>query len=183
MLVMGGGRVAPNPSNQVDVYDPGTDSWTTGTPVPAFITARRNFPTDTDGTSRIWLAGGYAALPRQQPRWKSSAKAGGNAGANTNGYCNRDCYCDGNRHFNFDTDGNGDRYIVSNADGHRHGISNRDGHGHRISNGHATTRSSSYANTAPSADASASPIEAFPASLPATPKLAKAGAKRSLGRL
>ena len=25
----------------------------------AFTTARRNFPTDTDGTSRIWLAGGY----------------------------------------------------------------------------------------------------------------------------
>ena len=24
-----------------------------------FMTARRNFPLDTDGTSRIWLAGGY----------------------------------------------------------------------------------------------------------------------------
>ncbi len=60
MLVMGGGRVAPNPSNQVDIYDPGTNTWTTGAPVPAFITARRNFPVDTDGTSRIWLAGGYA---------------------------------------------------------------------------------------------------------------------------
>ena len=59
MLVMGGGRVAPNPSNQVDIYDPGTNAWTTGSPVPAFITARRNFPTDTDGTTRIWLAGGY----------------------------------------------------------------------------------------------------------------------------
>ena len=60
MLVMGGGRVAPNPSNEVDIYDPGTNAWTTGSPVPAFITARRNFPTDTDGTNRIWLAGGYA---------------------------------------------------------------------------------------------------------------------------
>ncbi|MEO7723576.1 MAG: kelch repeat-containing protein, partial [Chthoniobacterales bacterium] len=59
MLVMGGGRTAPNPSNEVDVYDPGSDSWTVNTPVPAFVTARRNFPTDTDGTSRIWLAGGY----------------------------------------------------------------------------------------------------------------------------
>ena len=57
MLVMGGGRVAPNPSNQVDVYDPGTDTWSTS--VPPFSIARRNFPTDTDGTSRIWLAGGY----------------------------------------------------------------------------------------------------------------------------
>jgi hypothetical protein len=56
MYVMGGGRVAPNPSNEVDIYDPGTDSWTTGDP---FVTGRRNFPTDTDGTSRIWLVGGY----------------------------------------------------------------------------------------------------------------------------
>ena len=59
MLVMGGGRVAPNPSNEVDIYDPGTNTWTTGSPVPAFTTARRNFATDTDGTTRIWLAGGY----------------------------------------------------------------------------------------------------------------------------
>ena len=61
MWVLGGGRVAPNPSNEVDIYDPGTNAWTTGSPVPAFITARRNFPTDTDGTNRIWLAGGYDA--------------------------------------------------------------------------------------------------------------------------
>src|SRR5881392_3526946 len=59
MLVMGGGRVAPNPSNEVDAYNPGTNSWTVNSPVPAFVNARRNFPTDTDGTSRIWLAGGY----------------------------------------------------------------------------------------------------------------------------
>jgi hypothetical protein len=59
MLVMGGGRVAPNPSNEVDIYDPGTNSWTTGSPVPAFVNGRRNFPTDTDGTTNIWLAGGY----------------------------------------------------------------------------------------------------------------------------
>jgi hypothetical protein len=58
MWVMGGGRTAPNPSNEVDVYDPGTNSWTTG---PSFTTARRNFPTDTDGSSRVWLAGGYAS--------------------------------------------------------------------------------------------------------------------------
>ena len=30
MYVMGGGRVAPNPSNEVDIYDPGTNTWTTG---------------------------------------------------------------------------------------------------------------------------------------------------------
>jgi plastocyanin len=56
MYVMGGGRVAPNPSNEVDIYDPGTNTWTTGDP---FNNARRNFPTDTDGTTRIWLSGGY----------------------------------------------------------------------------------------------------------------------------
>jgi N-acetylneuraminic acid mutarotase len=56
MYVMGGGRVAPNPSNEVDVYDPGTNTWTTADP---FVNARRNFPTDTDGTTRIFLSGGY----------------------------------------------------------------------------------------------------------------------------
>jgi plastocyanin len=59
MLVMGGGRVAPNPSNEVNVWDESSGNWTTGSPVPAFTNARRNFPTDTDGTTRIWLAGGY----------------------------------------------------------------------------------------------------------------------------
>jgi N-acetylneuraminic acid mutarotase len=56
MYVMGGGRTAPNPSNEVDVYDPSTDSWSLGVP---FVSGRRNFPTDTDGTANIWLAGGY----------------------------------------------------------------------------------------------------------------------------
>jgi N-acetylneuraminic acid mutarotase len=58
MYVMGGGRVAPNPSTEVDIYNPGTNSWSIGTP---FATARRNFAVDTDGTCRIWLAGGYAS--------------------------------------------------------------------------------------------------------------------------
>jgi hypothetical protein len=56
MRVMGGGRDLPNPSNEVDVYDPTSDVWSTDLP---FTVARRNFPTDTDGTSTIWLAGGY----------------------------------------------------------------------------------------------------------------------------
>jgi N-acetylneuraminic acid mutarotase len=56
MYVMGGGRDAPNPSNEVDIYDPGTNTWTIGIP---FINGRRNFATDTDGTSHIWLVGGY----------------------------------------------------------------------------------------------------------------------------
>src|SRR5437660_7354960 len=57
MDVMGGGRGAPNPSTEVDIYNPGTNTWTMGVP---FNTARRNFPTDTDGTTRIWLSLGYA---------------------------------------------------------------------------------------------------------------------------
>ena len=61
--VMGGGRTPPNPSSQVDIYCPGAVEWTAGVP---FVTARRNFPVDTDadgffGTSHIWLAGGYAS--------------------------------------------------------------------------------------------------------------------------
>jgi N-acetylneuraminic acid mutarotase len=56
MYVMGGGRVAPNPSNEVDIYDPATNSWSVGVP---FNNARRNFPTDTNGTDHIWLSGGY----------------------------------------------------------------------------------------------------------------------------
>jgi hypothetical protein len=59
MLVMGGDRVAPNPSNEVDIYDPGTNTWSSGSGVPSFMTARRNFPTDTDGSSSIYLSGGY----------------------------------------------------------------------------------------------------------------------------
>jgi hypothetical protein len=58
MYVMGGGRVAPNPSTEVDIYNPGTNSWSTGAP---FTTPRRNFPTDTNGTDHIWLGGGYAS--------------------------------------------------------------------------------------------------------------------------
>ena len=56
MYVMGGGRVPPNPSNEVDIYDPVSNTWTTGDP---FNNARRNFPTDTDGTTHIFLSGGY----------------------------------------------------------------------------------------------------------------------------
>ena len=56
MYVMGGGRTAPNPSNEVDIYDPVANIWSVGTP---FTNARRNFPTDTNGTDNIWLAGGY----------------------------------------------------------------------------------------------------------------------------
>jgi len=63
MYVMGGGRTPPNPSNEIDTYFPPGNGWGTASP---FITARRNFATDSDGgcggffgTGHIWLAGGY----------------------------------------------------------------------------------------------------------------------------
>src|ERR1043166_2345420 len=55
MWVLGGGRTAPNPSTEVDIYDPGAGSWSIGQP---FATPRRNFPADSDG-SRVFLVGGY----------------------------------------------------------------------------------------------------------------------------
>jgi hypothetical protein len=56
MYVMGGAFAAI--SNEVDIYDPDSDTWSVGQP---FTTARRNSATDTDGTKNIWLAGGYDA--------------------------------------------------------------------------------------------------------------------------
>jgi hypothetical protein len=57
--VLGGGRVAPNPSNEVDVYDPVGDAWTLG---PPFITPRRNFAADIDPVvGTVWATGGYDA--------------------------------------------------------------------------------------------------------------------------
>jgi hypothetical protein len=56
MYVMGGAFNLI--SNEVDIYDPVSDTWSIGTP---FVTARRNFATDTDGTNNLWLAGGYDA--------------------------------------------------------------------------------------------------------------------------
>ena len=56
MWVIGGGFEAPNPSNEVDVYDPMTNTWSLG---PPFVTARRHLATDTNGTDHIWLVGGY----------------------------------------------------------------------------------------------------------------------------
>src|SRR5438093_1089497 len=58
MYVIGGGRDAPNPSNEVDIYDPASNSWSVGQP---FADARRDSATDTDGSQRIWVAGGYDA--------------------------------------------------------------------------------------------------------------------------
>jgi len=65
MWVMGGGTTPPNPSNEIDIYVTFENGWGTNF---QFITARRNFATDSDGgcngffgTGHIWLAGGYAS--------------------------------------------------------------------------------------------------------------------------
>jgi Kelch motif protein len=63
MLVMGGGRTPPNPSNEIDAYSAGLNGWGQ---YGHFITARRNFAVDGDGgcgfsSGHIWLAGGYAS--------------------------------------------------------------------------------------------------------------------------
>src|SRR5579859_5401741 len=60
--VLGGGRVAPNPSNEVDVYNPTDNSWTTG---PPLTSPRRSFPADSDGRC-VWLVGG---IPVPGPAW------------------------------------------------------------------------------------------------------------------
>jgi hypothetical protein len=57
LWVLGGGRVAPNPSNEVDAYSPGTNTWSLG---PAFVTPRRNAAVDRDAAGNIYVCGGYA---------------------------------------------------------------------------------------------------------------------------
>jgi hypothetical protein len=59
--VLGGGRTAPNPSTQVDVYNPTTNAWTIA---PPMTVARRNFAADMDPQTpllgaRVWATGGY----------------------------------------------------------------------------------------------------------------------------
>src|SRR5262249_15425435 len=56
MYVMGGAFNLI--SNEVDIYDPLSDTWSLGDP---FVTARRNAAIDSDGTNNIWVAGGYDA--------------------------------------------------------------------------------------------------------------------------
>ncbi len=108
---MGGGRVAPNPSNEVDIYDPGTNTWTTGDPVLR-STARRNFPTDTDGTTRIWLAGGYDMHRRPRGLDGDLLCSGGNSDAHavTDRNAHGGTFSDTNRNTFGDTisDANGD---------------------------------------------------------------------------
>jgi N-acetylneuraminic acid mutarotase len=55
MWVLSGGRLAPNPSAEVNIYNPATGQWRLGLPLG---TGQRNFPAASDG-ARVFLAGGY----------------------------------------------------------------------------------------------------------------------------
>lgn len=55
MWVLGGGRTAPNPSAEVNIYNPETGQWRVDAPLS---TGQRNFATASDGT-RVFMAGGY----------------------------------------------------------------------------------------------------------------------------
>ncbi len=69
--VLGGGRTTPNPSTEVDIYDPASNSWSVG---PPMITARRNFAADIDPATREILAvGGYAPTTASTVNEKYSA--------------------------------------------------------------------------------------------------------------
>ena len=55
MWVLGGGRIAPNPSSEVNIYNPSTGEWRVGLPLSA---GQRNFAVASDGV-RVFVAGGY----------------------------------------------------------------------------------------------------------------------------
>jgi len=104
---MGGGRTPPNPSNEIDIYFPFTNGWGAG---GQFITARRNFATDSDsgcdgffGTGHIWLAGGY--------------DSNGTPLSSTEIYCFPYTYgdCNSNTYVYSDADRNCDTYCNRNA--------------------------------------------------------------------
>ena len=56
MLVMGGGRTAPNPSNEVDIYDPGTNTWSIGTPFRITLRGATSPPTPMAQPAFGWQA-------------------------------------------------------------------------------------------------------------------------------
>lgn len=55
MWIMGGGRTAPNPSTEVNIYNPLTGQWRVGAPLSG---GHRNFAAASDG-ARVLVAGGY----------------------------------------------------------------------------------------------------------------------------
>ena len=57
MWVLSGGRVTPNPSSEVNIYNPVTGQWRAGLPLNA---GQRNFAAASDG-ARVFVAGGYTS--------------------------------------------------------------------------------------------------------------------------
>ena len=93
---MGGGGF-PTFFNEVDIYDPVSNTWSLGTP---FVTARRNSANDTDGTNNIWLAGGIdenlgSLASTEIFNCPVSPCGSPYAYTDSNGNCNSDC--NGNR--------------------------------------------------------------------------------------
>ena len=96
MYVLGGNFNAP--TNEVQIYDPVSNTWSVGTP---FAIAGRNFAADTDGTNNIWKAGGYdsgLAIIASMEIFNCpvSPCASRLADADADGYGNGNGYSDGN---------------------------------------------------------------------------------------
>ena len=99
MYVLGG--AFNTPSNEVDIYDPASNTWSVGTP---FALAGRNFAADTDGTNNIWKAGGYASdgvrinclNGNLQLSGEPLRGAHADANRNANAKCDTNTRCDAN---------------------------------------------------------------------------------------
>ena len=70
MYVMGGGRVAPNPSNEVDIYNPGTNSWIQA--CRSTMRGATSRPTPTAPTTSGCQAATMLMESHRWRRWKSS---------------------------------------------------------------------------------------------------------------
>ena len=113
--------------------------WTTEVP---FATARRNFPTDTDGTTSIWLAGGYASdgITPLSFDGKVLRRCGiANANSNGNAYCNPYSYS--HAHSNANRYSNSYAYTYSNANCHSNSYAYAHSYANRYSNSYAYTHS------------------------------------------
>ena len=74
MLVMGGGRIAPNPSNEVDIYDPGTNTWTIGRFLRSQCTAQFPYRHGRHNAGFGWQAATIAMASHRWRRWRSSVQ-------------------------------------------------------------------------------------------------------------
>jgi len=89
------------------------------------MTARRNFPTDTNGTSRIWLSGGYASdgitplrsmeiftCAQGSPHANADRDSDGNAHTDSDAHCDSDGYAYADSYAN----SHSDSYAYFNAE-------------------------------------------------------------------